>query len=50
MPGYEKFESMKNGGSCGQFCWKMCGSEKVNKPSVRLVAIVTQSVIESTEI
>ena len=29
MPGYGKFESMKNGGSWGQFCWKTCGSEKV---------------------
>ena len=31
MPGYEKIESLKNGGSWGQFCWKMCGFERVNR-------------------
>ena len=30
MPGYEKIESLKNGGSWGQFCWKTCGFERVN--------------------
>ena len=29
MPGYEKIESLKNGGSWGQFCWKTCGFERV---------------------
>ena len=29
MPGYEKIESLKNGGSWAQFCWKTCGFERV---------------------
>ena len=32
MPGYEKIESLKNGGSWGQFCWKTCGFERVKCP------------------
>ena len=41
MPGYEKIESLKNGGSWGQFCWKTCGFERVNgwlpsKPNITL--------------
>ena len=31
MPGYEKIESLKNGGSWGQFCWKTCGFERVKR-------------------
>ena len=30
MPGYEKIESLKNGGSWGKFWWKTCGFERVN--------------------
>ena len=29
MPGYEKMESLKNGGSWGKFWCKTCGFERV---------------------
>ena len=42
MPGYEKMESLKNGGSWGKFWWKTCGFERVNSLSLSLVICVYQ--------
>ena len=41
MPGYEKIESFKNGGSWGKFWWKTCGFERVNLKKLRRVVIIT---------
>ena len=46
MPGYEKIESLKNGGSWGQFCWKTCGFERVKLLDVTtVVMLIAQDLI-----
>ncbi len=38
MPGYEKMESLTNGGSWGKFWWKTCGFEWVKKTLLRTLS------------
>ena len=42
MPGYEKIESLKNGGSWGKFWWKTGGFEWVEHLTQNLTIIPNQ--------